>query len=112
MHTFNPSTPGAEAGRPEFKASLVYKAARTSYTEKPCLEKPRKKKERKREGRNEERKKERGRKEGRQTGRPGRQAGFQLHLDSAGLKLETSMSAFQQCKSGIVQVYLGPPLSS
>ena len=42
VHAFNPSTREAEAGRfLEFEASLVYKvssrAARASYTEKPCL---------------------------------------------------------------------------
>jgi hypothetical protein len=46
-HTFNPSTWEAEAGRfLEFEASLVYRvSSRTARAaEKPCLEKPKKKK--------------------------------------------------------------------
>jgi hypothetical protein len=45
VHTFNPSTWEAEAGRSEFEASLVYRASsRTARaTEKPCLEKPKQK---------------------------------------------------------------------
>jgi hypothetical protein len=41
-HAFDPSTWEAEAGRFEFKASLVYKvSSRTAraITEKPCLKK-------------------------------------------------------------------------
>jgi hypothetical protein len=51
-HTFNPSTREAEAGRFEFKASLV--SSRTaSYTEKSCLKKPREKEREKKKGRKE-----------------------------------------------------------
>jgi predicted porin len=47
-HTFNPSTQEARGRRiSEFEASLVYKVSsrtdRQGYTEKPCLEKPKKK---------------------------------------------------------------------
>jgi hypothetical protein len=49
-HAFNPST--RETGRQisEFEANLVYKvSSRTArgYTEKPCLEKPKKRKKKK-----------------------------------------------------------------
>ena len=41
VHTFNPSSWGAEAGKSEFEASLVYRASpRTArVTEKCCLKK-------------------------------------------------------------------------
>jgi hypothetical protein len=47
---FNPSTREAEAGGFEFEASLVYKVEfqdSQDYTEKPCLEKPKRKKKKK-----------------------------------------------------------------
>ena len=50
-HAFNPSTPGGRGRRiSEFEASLVYKVSfqdSQDYTEKPCLEKPKKKKKKK-----------------------------------------------------------------
>ena len=43
VHTFNPSTRKAEAGGSlELEASLVYRAARAVNTEKPSLEKTKK----------------------------------------------------------------------
>ena len=41
VHTFNPSTCEAEAGRSEFEASLVYRVSSKTAraTEKPCLKK-------------------------------------------------------------------------
>lgn len=40
VHTFNPSTQETEAGRSEFKLSLVYRAnfktAKATYIERPC----------------------------------------------------------------------------
>jgi hypothetical protein len=51
VHTFNPSTGEAEAGGfLSFEAILVYKSEfqdSQGYTEKPCLEKPKKKKKKK-----------------------------------------------------------------
>ena len=42
---FNPSTREAEEAYFEFDASLVYRVSSSlGYTEKPCLEKPKKKK--------------------------------------------------------------------
>jgi hypothetical protein len=54
-HTFNPSTEQAEAGRSEFKASLIHRwssrTARATQKKKLwCLAKPKKKKKKKKGG--------------------------------------------------------------